>query len=176
MKTSRYPCPKCGGKMSYYAENCRRCYPATAGGRPPIPFLDRMDKYIEAEPNTGCWLWVGRVGPNGYGMTSVNGKNVNAHRAAYESLVGPVPPGLQLDHLCRVRCCVNPKHLEPVTPKVNSERGAGSTPTCKYGHPRVEHSRLRAAKGDRHCWTCALERATRYRRERRFRRLVETGR
>lgn len=72
---------------------------------------------------TGCWIWLGELNRNGYGRVCVKGKRPVAHRHVYETLVGPIPEGLLLDHLCRVRCCVNPSHLEPVTPKENTLRG-----------------------------------------------------
>lgn len=68
-----------------------------------------------------CWLWKGPLQKHGYG--AIGGRL--AHRVAYELLKGPIPEGLQLDHLCRVRPCVNPEHLEPVTPKTNCLRGFG---------------------------------------------------
>ena len=72
-----------------------------------------------------CWLWTGTLGPGGYGRLrhSELRKSVAAHRFAYELLVGPIPEGLQIDHLCRVHGCVNPAHLEPVTGKENQHRG-----------------------------------------------------
>ena len=59
-----------------------------------------------------CWLWVGGISRYGYGEFWHNGGNYRAHRFSYELLVGPIPEGLQIDHLCRVRNCVNPARLE----------------------------------------------------------------
>src|SRR5450755_3951408 len=72
-------------------------------------FWARVDKQTD-----GCWVWTGAL-RTGYGTLSVSGKNVPAHRFSYELLVGIIPDGLQIDHLCRNRACVNPEHLEPVT-------------------------------------------------------------
>ena len=70
-----------------------------------------------------CWSWLGARSQTGYGRFWVDGKTVKAHRWAYEHLVGPIPDGLTIDHLCRVRSCVNPAHLEPVSNRVNVLRG-----------------------------------------------------
>lgn len=70
-----------------------------------------------------CWLWAGARNPAGYGHFRRSGTTYNAHRFAYELLVGPVEKGLQIDHLCRVRNCVRPSHMEAVTPLINTRRG-----------------------------------------------------
>lgn len=85
----------------------------------------------------GCWMWHGKTNAEGYGLIHAGGnvrRYLRAHRVVYEHLVGPVPDGLELDHLCRVKGCVNPAHLEPVTHKENSRR-ALVRPCCKRGHP-----------------------------------------
>lgn len=76
-----------------------------------------------AIPECGCWVWLGELNRNGYGRVSVRGRKMMVHREVYERLVGPIPEGLVLDHKCRVRCCANPYHLEPVTVQVNTHRG-----------------------------------------------------
>lgn len=70
----------------------------------------------------GCWLWRGRLNRIGYGFCYADGRMQMAHRVVYERLVGPIPPELELDHLCRVRACVNPDHVEPVTHSENIRR------------------------------------------------------
>jgi hypothetical protein len=70
----------------------------------------------------GCWLWQPAPGGNGYGRLSVHGRLAYVHRVSYELHVGPIPDGLTIDHLCRVRTCVNPAHLEPVTFAENTRR------------------------------------------------------
>ena len=72
---------------------------------------------------TPCWIWQLAIDQDGYGQVSINGRNLQAHRFYYEQSIGPIPDGLLLDHLCRVRCCVNPDHLEPVTTLENTRRG-----------------------------------------------------
>lgn len=81
------------------------------------------------EKTDGCWNWKGTLFRNGYGAFGVSGKTCGAHRVAYELAIGPIPAGLQLDHLCRNRGCVNPGHLEPVTGTVNTGRGAAARST-----------------------------------------------
>lgn len=72
----------------------------------------------------GCWIWQrAMLGNTGYGQISVHDKPVGAHRVFYEKFKGAIPAGLDIDHLCRVRACVNPEHLEPVTRAENLRRG-----------------------------------------------------
>lgn len=88
--------------------------------------------------DSGCHLWTAYVMPNGYGTFKFEGRMVMAHRFAYELEVGSIPNGLQIDHLCRIRNCVNTSHLEPVTHKENHIRAAGKH--CKFGHPRISEN------------------------------------
>jgi hypothetical protein len=123
-----------------------------------------IDK-IEVEAD--CWVWRGYRNQGGYGIVWDHDRLTSAHRAMYEKLVGPIPDGLQLDHLCRVRACVNPDHLEPVTPAENLRRGAGGRlrATCKRGHQLVPPNVYVNARGGRQCRQCALVRASRRREE-----------
>lgn len=82
-----------------------------------------MERYSVPEPNTGCLLWLAQIDRDGYGRVWLDGKKRGAHVVAYELAKGPIPEGLQPDHKCRVRCCVNADHMEAVTPKVNTNRG-----------------------------------------------------
>jgi len=104
------------------------------------PF-ERLLNKIETIPEAGCWIWLGTRNPGGYGMITVDRRSQLVHRIAYEHLKGTIPEGLDLDHLCRVRSCCNPDHLEIVTRRVNIMRGIGvaaqhSKKThCIHGHP-----------------------------------------
>lgn len=91
----------------------------------------------------GCWLWRGWLSESGYGDFQVDGKKTRAHRASYEHHVGQIPAGLVIDHLCRVRHCVRPEHLEAVTQSVNVRRGLSVQlkERCLNGHSMAEHAR-----------------------------------
>ena len=129
----------------------------------------RFDVKWTPEPNTGCWLWTASDNGRGYGTFRVGEKMVRAHRYAYERWVGPIPKGLQLDHLCRVRCCVNPDHLEAVTCQENLLRGetvpaANAAKThCPQGHEYNEENTYVYLNGRRHCRTCQADANVRYR-------------
>jgi hypothetical protein len=93
-----------------------------------------------------CWLWT-RAIQNGYGIFWDGTRNVKAHRYGYELWVGPIPSPLTLDHLCRVRHCVNPEHLEPVTMGENNHRSIGyrlRRAECPAGHPYAKYGRDQA--------------------------------
>ena len=110
------------------------------------------------DSDTGCWEWTAGKGL-GYGQFWVNGKLRNAHRVVYEYLVGPVPEGLELDHLCRNRGCCNPWHLEAVTHAENNLRGIGITAQnaiktyCPEGHEYTEENTY-VHRNKRYCREC----------------------
>ena len=113
------------------------------------------EKYIP-EPNSGCWLWLGALTHNGYAVLSIGGKTERAHRWAYASAHGPIPPDMELDHLCRVRCCVNPSHLEVVTSAENGKRSPfkGSKTHCVRGHEFTDKNTYWRKEGRRNCLEC----------------------
>lgn len=123
--------------------------------------MARFENDIHMIPEAGCWIWTRNETKGGYGLIDWQGKPTTAHRAIYKMLVGDVPKGTDLDHLCRVRCCVNPFHLEPVSRSVNLRRGFEAR-GCKNGHPFSEDgfSLVRRANGtvERRCKICHRER------------------
>jgi hypothetical protein len=122
-----------------------------------------MAKTYRNAKDRGCWNWFGYVrGINGYARCSVGGKSGYAHRIMYELFRGPIPEGLQIDHLCKNRMCVNPMHLQPVSLLENLLRGPIgvklSQTHCKRGHPLFGDNLRTPAKsgnGRRICKTCA---------------------
>ena len=129
---------------------------------PPIPVAPeiRFDRYVDRSGE--CWLWTGAILNNGYGRFSRGAKRdgfVSAHRWSYEFYRGPIPQGLQIDHLCRVRHCVNPAHMEPVSAQVNVLRGEGITAVnavkthCIHGH-ELSGTNLYVTGGHRQCRAC----------------------
>lgn len=105
-----------------------------------FPLGDRF--WSKVNKTEECWLWTGGTsGESGYGKYAIRRVSFRAHRLAWEEENGPVPDGLQLDHLCGVRLCVRPSHLEPVTGKENIRRVVGDF--CPEGHPYVIYQRRR---------------------------------
>lgn len=121
-----------------------------------------------------CWNWTGNTASGGYGRVWMGNQVYSAHRLMYEYLVGPIPAGLQIDHLCRNVICVNPDHLEPVTAKVNLSRNF-SPPAmnaqkhyCSNGHEFTESNVYHRPDGTgKHCRQCALAAGARYRAKKR---------
>ncbi len=94
-------------------------------------------KLVQGEQSE-CWTWQSSMLPKGYGTTKYKGKGIAAYKLAYMLSIGPVPDGLELDHLCRTRRCVRPDHLEPITHLENIRRGICANrekATCLKGHP-----------------------------------------
>lgn len=127
--------------------------------------LQRLMERALPEPNSGCWLWMGSCNNDGYGQIESGWPqrtNEGAHRVAYEELVGPIADGLVIDHLCRMRSCVNPLHLEPVTVKENIRRGligVLNKPHCPQGHLFDEANTVRVGRAKyRGCRICRTRR------------------
>jgi len=133
--------------------------------------IDRLASRVHIA-ESGCWEWTGALNHGGYGTFLVDGRRMGAHRAAYLLHVGSIPDGLDLDHLCRVRHCVNPAHLEPVTRSENLRRGVGvgkwhtALETCPEGHPYDDSNTYHDARGWRGCRACRSEASRRYRARR----------
>lgn len=134
--------------------------------RPRKSLAERLA--IASRDPDGCWEHVGVLDGKGYGIiTMPNGKRggdkVRVHRAVYEFMIGPIPSGMQLDHLCRNRRCFNPRHLEPVTSLENSRRGISFSAQnaakthCAHGHPLAGDNvkwHTRDGRLTRICMTC----------------------
>jgi hypothetical protein len=129
----------------------------------PVDQAERILPQIDVQA-PGCWVWTGGT-RNGYGRTTWNSRRDYVHRVMWEMLVGPIPDGLQIDHLCRVKLCCNPDHLEPVTPRVNVKRSSAgailrrrnaSVTHCPRGHCYSPENTL-VISGHRRCRTCNRE-------------------
>lgn len=124
--------------------------------------VDRDGPIPEYRPDLGsCWIWTAGLTHAGYGNARIRRRSFLAHGIAYRACVGPVPEGLELDHLCRVKACVNPTHLEPVTHWENTMRGVGVGPRnaakthCPKGHPYSgANLYIIPSTGGRACLTC----------------------
>jgi hypothetical protein len=113
----------------------------------------RFEEKFIPEPNSGCWLWMAGWDPETeYGDFWNGVRQIKAHRASYEIYIGPIPDKHQIDHLCRVRSCVNPSHLQVVTHSVNQERRR--TTHCKRGHAMTSENVYVSPQGYRQCRVC----------------------
>lgn len=155
----------CGGKTRLAMKT------STAQGKvkgEPQRFLlghgTRKGVDVIEDPDTGCWIWQLGMFRTGYGSVWNGERNTVAHRVYYEDLIGPIPDGLTLDHLCRNRACCNPGHLEPVTMRENVLRGDSITGRnarkthCLRGHPFDEQNTRIMKGGGRACRACDRER------------------
>jgi hypothetical protein len=136
--------------------------------------IARFDRYVDRSDESGCWMWKGRA-DKGYGRFSVqqNGRQylIQAHRVAYALYTSAIPAGLEIDHLCRNKLCVNPAHLEAVTPQLNTSRNLGATANavtawidgrCLNGHD-LNKVGLHKAGSAFTCAQCGRDRVAKYR-------------
>ena len=137
---------------------------------------ERFWQYVDKGGAEDCWNWIGLT-LHGYGRFSIGSRadnsrrQIQAHRYSYELLVGPIPTEYQLDHLCGNRRCVNPNHLEPVSPKTNILRGSGITAQnarkthCPHGHEYTPENTIVTKAGSRKCKVCRDARYKRWKGE-----------
>lgn len=130
--------------------------------------LARFMAKVAEDPESDCLLWIGARTSGGYGHMRVDGKTIGAHRLAYEHWIGPIPDGMEIDHVrsrgCRSRACVRPEHLEAVTRRENLVRGDtiparnAAKVRCDAGHPLSEaNTYVRKDRPGRQCRTCRQE-------------------
>ena len=130
--------------------------------KPADPVIRFMSHVQKGESPDGCWIWKAYVPPKGYGQFWLNGDNkTGAHRFSYTTFNGSIPDGLQIDHLCRNKVCVNPKHLEAVTARENQMRNPDSIVLanllkthCHRGHELIGDNLYKRKDNRRDCMTC----------------------
>lgn len=128
-----------------------------------------LENLSERIPETGCWIWMGGCTSGGYGTYYIKNKPWYVHRLSYMWFIGPISKGLEIDHICRVRCCCNPNHLEAVTSAENTRRGklyevtaarhaiTRARPVCKYGHPYTPENEYLRPDGRHECKICQIQ-------------------
>ena len=130
-----------------------------------------LDKIVRI-PESGCWVWEGSISGYGYGETWWNNAKKFVHVLAHELFIGEVPKGFKVDHLCRVRCCCNPQHLEAVTHAENVRRGTGwqhvveyhkQQTHCQRGHEWSAENTYVEPNGKRRCLECKRQRLRNWR-------------
>lgn len=131
-------------------------YVESIGGPDAPRDMDWLLRWTIPVPYSGCYLWLGAVSQGDYGSVNDGTGTQPAHRVAYKLANGPIPAGMEIDHLCRVHCCVNPAHLEAVTNRENKMRGLRRIkPVCKRGHEmsgtNITYDPLGRRKGCREC-------------------------
>ncbi len=136
-----------------------------------MTFMSQLMKISVYAADGECWLWESGIDHEGYARMFVDGKTRRVHRLSYEALIGPIPPGLVIDHICRVRNCVNPAHLRAVTNRENILCGAGlsaqnATKThCAQGHEFTAENTYLSPYNKRRCLACAREWEKKYKQK-----------
>lgn len=152
----------CGARMDWMSKRCRGCWDVYRQEKAERDTRIRVMGSFRVDADTGCWVWTKVIDTNGYGRGWAGpGKGWRlAHRVVWEMERGPIPAGLELDHLCRNRPCVNPDHLEPVTHTENIRRGEAPNMRghrsgfCIRGHDQSIHGYDRPDRPGRQCKAC----------------------
>lgn len=158
-------CACCSKIGTYCRDYCKSCYNRFLKYGDPTPRMSferpspeqRFWKFVDQpDAKSNCWVWRGARGRKGYGHFSSHGAfpSKMAHRVAWLLLVGPIEEGLQLDHLCLNKACVNPDHLEPVTNQENMRRAVEVRSSCRRGHPYDQVNTFYETSGKRGCRIC----------------------
>lgn len=132
---------------------------------PPLNTPEKVWSRVDIGSGDDCWLWTGIRDRQGYGLVGFRNRFTRVHRFAYEQMVGPIPDGLVIDHLCGVTSCVNPRHLEPVTSAENTRRymeAEGRRDRCKAGHEPDFLTVNRPGQPYRRCRACQAEASARW--------------
>jgi hypothetical protein len=134
MSARRCAAPGCEGPHSGW-DYCNKHYLRLRDtGKLDLDVKSMEQRFWEKVSKTEtCWIWTAAVNGAGYGIFRNDSRNWRAHRVAYELLVGPIPPGMPLDHMCHTRACVNPVHLQPVTTGENAQNRRGAMPRNSSG-------------------------------------------
>jgi hypothetical protein len=168
MGDRRCTIPGCEGRYSARGY-CNKHYLRARVGKDPaqptsldLTIEQRFWRKVDRNGPDGCWLWTRGTDDDGYGIFGTKLWQAKAHRWSYELLVGPIPQGLVIDHLCRIHACVNPEHLEPVTDKTNTLRGFSPAAKnavkthCKRGHEFTD-ANTGLHRNGRFCRICKRE-------------------
>ena len=159
----------CVGSSNRKTGGCQsgvRAYSAIAKAANVRTLFEAIEQHAQPEPNSGCLLWLLAVDKDGYARVWVDGQTRHAARAVFECVSGSIPSGMVIDHKCRVRCCVNPAHLQAVTQRENVIRGISPEVTrirharvthCQQGHEYTPENTYSHGSG-RHCRECTLKR------------------
>lgn len=143
-------------------------------GRPETTPIIRFEQSYTPDPNTGCWLWTKFIHKSGYAAFSVKSRSISAHKFSYLYFKGQIPKGWQVDHKCKCKTCVNPEHLEAVSPQENVIRStliqaiktkAQNRKFCAKGLHEWIPSNIREKKGKKNCYPCLKAGWKRYQKE-----------